>query len=532
MKNFSQLYEELDGTTKTSGRAAALRRYFEKAEPADAAWALHFLNGGKIKGLIPARKLRAWAGEAAGIPGWLFDESCKAAGDLAETITLILPPAAVTKDMPLHALVEERLLPLRNAAAEDKRRAVLQVWGTLDETERFVFNKLITGTFRIGVSSMTLVRTLAELSGIDAAVLAGRLAGPWIPTADFYSKLLSPLHDADDPGRPFPFFLSYLLEGEPERLGPIEVWQAEWKWDGLRAQLLRRGGKTFIWSRAGELMSGAFPEIEEAADGIPEGIVLDGEILACTKGVILPFSSLQRRIGRKKPGKKIIAEFPAAFMAFDLLEGDGKDLRGEKLSERRRKLETLAAGWSREGALLLSPVLDTRSWEELTAARGKSGEHHAEGLMLKRRDSPYRSGRHRGDWWKWKVNPLTFDAVLMYAEPGHGRPAGLFTDYTFGVWNEGALVPVTKACSGLTDAEIRQVDSFIRRNTLEWFGPVRSVRPELVFEIVFEGIQRSRRRKSGVAVRFPRILRIREKRPEEADSLETLLACLPEGQKG
>jgi DNA ligase-1 len=532
MKNFAGLYEELDGTTKTTEKVAALRRYFEKAAPADVAWALHFLSGGKIKGLALTRKLRDWAGEAARIPDWLFEESYEAVGDLAETIALILPPPSAADDVPLHRWVEERLLPLRSATVENKRRAVLQAWERLDGTGRFVYNKLITGTFRVGVSSMTLIRALSESSGIDTAVIAGRLAGSWIPTADFYINLLSPLRDADDPGRPFPFFLAYPLEGDPGLLGPVETWQAEWKWDGVRAQFLRRGGKTFIWSRGGELMTGAFPEIEDAAEGIPEGTALDGEILPCRKGAILPFGSLQRRIGRKRPGERVLAEFPVAFMSFDLLEEEGHDLRGKTLSERRRKLEALAAVWPPEGVLLLSPSLEARSWGDLAAARLHSRGLHAEGLMLKRRDSLYRAGRHRGDWWKWKVNPLTIDAVLIYAEPGHGRRAGLFTDYTFGVWHEGALVPVAKAYSGLTDAEIGEVDSFIRRNTLERFGPVRSVRPALVFEIAFEGIQRSPRHKSGVAVRFPRILRIREKLPEEADTLEAVLAFLPAREKG
>ncbi len=532
MKNFARLYQELDRTTKTTEKISALKRYFEQAPPADAAWALHFLNGGKTKGLIRTRKLREWAGEVSGTPGWLFGESYEVVGDLAETIALILPAPAATDEIPLHRWVEEKLLPLRRAAEEEKRETVLQAWRTLDETGCLVFNKLITGTFRVGVSTMTLVRALSESSGNDATVIAGRLAGSWLPTADFYAKLLSPLPDAGDSGRPFPFFLAYPLEGDPASLGPVEAWQAEWKWDGIRSQLLRRGGKTFIWSRGGELMTGSFPEIVDAATGIPEGTVLDGEILSSRRESILPFGDLQRRLGRKNPGEKIRSEFPVVFMAFDLLEQEGKDLRGEMLTERRRKLEALAAIWPRGGSLCLSPVLDAGTWEDLAREREKGRERQAEGLMLKRLQSPYRTGRHRGDWWKWKANPFSIDAVLIYAEPGHGRRAGLFTDYTFGVWHEGALVPVAKAYSGLTDAEIRRVDSFIRRNTLEKFGPVRSVKPELVFEIAFEGIQRSPRHKSGVAVRFPRILHLREKRPEEADTLETVLALLPAGRKG
>ncbi|MCX5834854.1 MAG: ATP-dependent DNA ligase [Deltaproteobacteria bacterium] len=532
MKAFANLYEELDRTTKTTGKVSALKRYFEKTTPADAAWAVYFLSGGKAKRLIQARKLRAWAGEAAEIPDWLLDESYEAVGDLAETIALILPPSSGTSNLPLHTWVEERLLSLRKAAEEEKRRAILQAWRELAEEERFVFNKLITGTFRVGVSTMMLIRALSELSGIDTSIIAGRLSGSWNPTADAYRSLLSTGSDADDLSRPFPFFLAYPLEGEPESLGPVDTWQAEWKWDGIRAQLMRRGGKILLWSRGGEFITGGFPEMEEAGEAIPEGTVLDGEILPWKEGSPLPFSSLQKRVGRKRPGEKILGETPVVFMAFDLLEGKGQDLRGEALAERRRKLEALAAGWSREGPLLISPVLGALSWRDLAEAWGKSRELLAEGLMLKRLSSPYRTGRHRGDWWKWKVNPLTLDTVLLYAEPGHGRRAGLFTDYTFGVWHEGTLVPVAKAYLGLSDEEIRRVDSFIRRNTLEKFGPVRSVTPALVFEIAFEGIQRSSRHKSGVAVRFPRILRIREKRPEEADTLEAVLSLLPAKKKG
>ena len=532
MKDFARLYEELDGTTKTTGKVSALKRYFEKATPADAAWAVYFLSGQKVKRLIQTRKLCTWAGEAAGIPDWLFNESYEAVGDLAETIALILPPSSGTDNIPLHTWVEERLLPLRDAAEEEKRRAILQTWREIAERERFVWNKLITGTFRVGVSTMMLIRALSELSGIDAPVIAGRLSGSWNPTADAYRSLLSTGPDAVDLSRPFPFFLACPLEGDPESLGPVDAWQAEWKWDGVRAQLIRRGGKTFLWSRGGEFITGGFPEIGKAGEAIPGGIVLDGEILPWKGGSALSFSSLQKRIGRKKPGDKILGEVPVVFMAFDLLEAKGKDCRGEALVERRRKLETLATGWSREGPLLVSPLLEAVSWRDLAEARAKSRELQAEGLMLKRWNSPYRTGRHRGDWWKWKVNPFTLDAVLLYAEPGHGRRAGLFTDYTFGVWHEGTLVPVAKAYSGLSDEEIRQVDSFIRRNTLDKFGPVRSVTPAFVFEIAFEGIQRSSRHKSGVAVRFPRILRIREKRPEEADTLEAVLSLLPAKKKG
>jgi DNA ligase-1 len=538
VKAFAGLYAALDETTKTSAKVRALVNYFRAAPPADAPWAVYFLSGRKPRQVVPTRKLVGWAVEAAGLPAWLFDESHAAVGDLAETIALLLPPPARQPGEevgPLHEWVEGRLLPLRGAAEDTQRAALVEAWRVLDDRERLVWNKLITGAFRVGVSQQLVTRALAEASGLEPAVLAHRLMGAWEPTPAFYLELTGRAGSEADSSRPYPFFLASPLEEEPSALGAVDDWLAEWKWDGIRAQLIRRGGQTLLWSRGEELITERFPELAGAGALLPEGTVIDGEVLPWQDeaGGVLPFAALQRRIGRKTLGKKILAEVPVVLLAYDLLEEGGQDLRERPLAGRRARLEALLGGVASGGRLRLSPRVPGASWDELAAARAGSRERHVEGLMLKRLASPYRVGRVRGDWWKWKIHPLTIGAVLIYAQPGSGKRASLFTDYTFGVWDKGQLVPVAKAYSGLTDAEIRRVDAFVRRATVEKFGPVRSVRPELVFELAFEGIQRSSRHKSGVAVRFPRILRWRtDKAADQADTLEAVKALLPGGPAG
>ncbi len=523
MRRFAALYAELDETTKTSAKVAALAAYFAGAEPADAAWAVHFLSGRRPKRLIGPRRLAAWAMEAAGVPEWLFDECYDSVGDLAETISLLLPPSHAATLLPLHHWVEARLLPLRGEDEASQHAAVLRTWAELDGAERYVWNKLITGAFRVGVSQSLVVRALARVSGVEEAAVAHRLMGAWDPSPEFYRLLLSGDTRDADLSRPYPFFLAYPLEGEVEALGDAMEWQAEWKWDGIRAQLIRRAGSTYLWSRGEELITERFPEVAEAAALLPDGTVLDGELLPWQDDGPLPFSQLQRRIGRRTLGRKILAEVPVVLLAYDLLEDGGADLREQPLARRRERLEARVAATPSAGRILLSPVVRAGGWSAVQAAYAQARERAAEGLMLKRLDAPYGVGRRKGGWWKWKVAPFTADAVLIYAQRGSGRRASLYTDYTFGVWQDGELVPFAKAYSGLTDAEIRRVDAFVRRNTLERFGPVRVVRPELVFELAFEGIQRSPRHRSGVAVRFPRMARWRtDKRPEDADSLRTI----------
>jgi DNA ligase-1 len=531
MKAFADLYNALDETNKTSEKVAALTRYFAVAPAADAAWAVYFLTGRKPRQGVPSPKLRVWAAEAGGVPEWLFDECYHAVGDVAETIALILPPPEHSSDRPLTLWVEERLLPLRGTPEDEQKRALFQAWAELDRRQRFVWNKLITGAFRVGVSQQLVTRALAQVFGADPAVIAHRLMGDWEATPAFYDRLRGSEASDADVSRPYPFFLAHPLEEAPDSLGDVTEWQAEWKWDGIRAQMIRRAGQVFLWSRGEELVTERYPELAATAARLPDGTVIDGELLPWKDGRVLPFAHLQRRIGRKTLGKKLLEEVPVALVAYDLLEQDGTDLRPLPLAERRARLERVATDLA-DPRLIASPVIAAGSWTELARLREESRGRNVEGMMLKRKASPYRVGRQRGDWWKWKVNPFTVDAVLIYAQRGSGKRASLYTDYTFGVWDDGKLVPVAKAYSGLTDEEIKQVDAFVRKHTVEKFGPVRTVRPELVFELAFEGIQRSTRHKSGVAVRFPRMLRWRtDKKAEEADTLETLRKLLP-GEAG
>ncbi len=527
MKEFARLYSDIDATTSTNRKVEAMVEYFTHANAADAAWAVYFLSGGRPKRLIPVRRVAGWAMEEAGIPAWLFEESYHSVGDLAETIALLLPisPASssVQADLPLHVWVEERLLPLGDMSEEEQRTAVLCAWRELAGTERYVWNKLITGAFRVGVSEQLVIRALARASNVEEGAVAHRLGGHWKPTPESFMSLVAPDSSDADRSRPYPFYLAYALEGELEGQGAPSDWQAEWKWDGIRAQLIRRDGTTYIWTRGGDLATERFPELASAAEALPDGTVLDGEIMPWMDDAALPFAQLQRRIGRKKLAPKILAEVPVVLITYDLLELGGRDVRAMPLVERRAELARLVGS----PPFLLSPTIELQSWDDARAAHDHARDHRAEGLMLKRRASEYGVGRRKGSWWKWKVQPFSVDAVMVYAQPGSGRRAMLHTDYTFAVRDGEALVPFAKAYSGLTDAEIRVLDNWIRRHTIEKFGPVRHVEPVQVFELAFEGIQLSSRHKSGVAVRFPRIARWRTDKPaSEADTIETLRALL------
>ena len=524
MKSFAALYAAIDSTTGTKAKTDAMAAYFSAASAADAAWAMYFLTGHKPRQAVPRKRLYAWAAESAGLPLWLFEECYDAVGDLAETIALVLPPpGAAAQDAPLGAWVEERILPLRDLPEAGQKARLLSYWAMLDMQERFVFNKLITGAFRVGVSELLVVRALAAVSGIDPKVISHRLMGDWSPSEAMWRRVVSPGETQADRAHPYPFFLAHPLEGEPQALGDRADWLAEWKWDGIRAQLIRRGDVTALWSRGDEAIAGQFPEIMADAPKLPD-CVIDGEILAWKDGRVMPFAALQKRLGRKNPGKKVMEEAPVIFLAFDLLELAGEDWRERPLEERRAKLHEVVHSIPGGSRFDTSGQVRAPSWETLAIARSRSREEGTEGLMLKRRDSAYGVGRPKGTWWKWKVEPYTLDAVLIYAQQGSGKRASLFTDYTFGLWRGAELVPFAKAYSGLTDEEIREVDAFIRKNTLDRFGPVRTVKPELVFELGFEGIQRSARHKSGIAVRFPRMLRMRkDKAPAEANTVADAL---------
>ena len=540
MKRFARLFNELDTSTSTRSKVDALKRYFAIADAVDAAWAVYFLAGGKPRQAINSRLLREFAISASGLPDWLFEESYQAVGDLAETIALLLPPPVRASDGTLVFWIEERLLPLRGRAPADVLTALRDYVEELDTPERFLLIKLIGGGFRVGVSKLLVTRALAEHSGIDAKLVAQRMIGytdlTLAPTPERYLSLIDAGQHVVADGHPYPFFLAHSLtlpvERFAEELGALPDWLIEWKYDGIRAQLVRRAGKAWLWSRGEELITERFPEVVERARSVPDGTVLDGEILVWRDDRPQPFALLQKRVTRKSVTAQVLREAPAVFMAYDLLEADGEDLRLRPQSERREALERLAAAHD----LLISPRVTGESWEQLALLREQSRDRGVEGLMIKHLDSTYRVGRTKeagANWWKWKIDPYAVDAVLVYAQRGHGHRASLYSDYTFAVWAselgtpERALVPFTKAYSGLTDEEIRKVDAAIRRTTIEKFGPVRSVAPTLVFEIGFEGIQRSPRHKSGIAVRFPRMLRWRHDKPiDEADTLSTLQALL------
>lgn len=539
MNRFSQLFIALDETNKTGEKTALLRDYFLNAPPADAAWGVYFLTGRKMRQLIPRARLAEWTMELSGISPWMFQECYDSVGDLGETLALLLPPVPSdqTIDIPLAELVEKRLIPLREMAPEDQRAGIIDLWMKLSEKGRFVLNKMINGSLRLGVSQQLVINALAKSTGLDEATVAHRLMGEWKPTEEFFRALTHEDTGDADSSKPYPFFLSYPLENPSETLGDFSEWYAEWKWDGIRAQLVKRDDQVFLWSRGEELVTERFPEITTAAECLPDGTVLDGEILAWKDAEVMPFNDLQTRITRKTVSKKLLADAPVIFMCFDLLEFGGEDKRAEPMSERRRLLTNLLTPGALDDApscratlnpvLRVSPLTGGNSWDELAEMRENSRALKVEGLMLKRANSKYGVGRRKGDWWKWKIDPYSVDAVLISAQKGSGKRASLYTDYTFGVWRDGKLVSVAKAYSGLTDAEIQQVDAFVRKNTLEKFGPVRTVKPELVFEIAFEGIQASTRHKSGVAVRFPRILRWRtDKTIEDADNIEALTSLL------
>jgi DNA ligase-1 len=533
LKRFAALYEALDRTTSTNEKVAALAGYFSAAPPEDAAWAVWFLTGRRLKRFLPGRLLAGWAMAEAGISDWLFEESYASVGDLAETISLVLdgrgpiPGEEPAPEIPLSRWMAERFLPLRGQPPEEQRREVTGWWRGLPRWETFVLNKLLTGELRVGVSQTLVERALGQIAGVPQPTIAHRLMGTWEPTAPFFASLLAPgAGEEEDASRPYPFYLASPLEAPLESLGDPAEWQAEWKWDGIRAQLIRRGGAVHLWSRGEELITERFPELTRwALPLLPDGTVLDGEILAWRDGRPLPFSALQRRIGRKRLTDKVLAEAPAVFMGYDALEVAGADAREAPLAERRRHLEGLLG--SGRPFLLVSPRIPALAWADLERAREEARDRGVEGLMLKRLESPYRTGRKRGDWWKWKITPFTVDAVLVYAQSGHGRRANLLTDYTFAVWSEGELVPIAKAYSGLSDEEIVALDAWLRRHTVQKFGPVRAVEPVQVFELAFEGIALSPRHKSGIAVRFPRIARWRtDKTAAEADTLDGIRRLL------
>lgn len=537
MRQFAELVTTLGTSTKTNEKLDALSNYFATANDKDKVWVIAIFSGRRPKRAVNSTQLWTWCNELVGLPYWLFEECYHSVGDLAETIALLLPESTnADASHPLHQYLET-LIRIEKEVEKVRKDFIIHSWQSMTQPERFVFNKLITGNFRIGVSQQSMVNALAKTVKLEASVIAHRISGNWDPLTTNFSELLSEESLATDYSKPYPFYLAYAVEEDVQTLGNPNEWQAEWKWDGIRGQIIKRNNELFVWSRGEELMTEKFPEFHSLLNILPNGIALDGEIMAYRKtndaelsvdlkGLPLPFAYLQTRIGRKNISKKNLLEAPVGFFAYDLLEYEGNDFRESLLVERRRLLEKIIQQ-ANHSSLLLSPVVNFSSWEELANLRLQSRNIGSEGIMLKRKDSIYQVGRKRGDWWKWKIDPLVIDAVMIYAQKGHGRRSSLYTDYTFAVKDGDKLVGFTKAYSGLTDKEFSEVDSFVRKNSLEKFGPVRTVKPELVFEIAFEGIAASNRHKSGVALRFPRINRWRkDKKVEEINTLEDLKKML------
>ena len=526
MREFAELVSTLGTSTKTNEKLDALSEYFATANDKDKVWVIAIFSGRRPKRAVNSTQLWTWCNELAQLPEWLFEESYHAVGDLGETIALLLPESTGSDaSFPLHHYLET-LISIEKEDEAVRKQFITRSWESMTQAERFVFNKLITGNFRIGVSQSTIVNALAKTVNLDSSVIAHRISGNWDPMTTSFAELLSEHTISTDYSKPYPFYLAYAIEDEVHTLGKPGEWQAEWKWDGIRGQMIKRNGDLFVWSRGEELMTEKFPEYHVLKNHLPNGVVLDGEIIPSENGKPLPFALLQTRIGRKNITKKQLIEAPITFFAYDLLEFEGNDIRESFLAERRTLLEKIVKQINHP-ALLLSPVISFTSWDELTSLRLHSRNMGSEGIMLKRKQSIYQVGRKRGDWWKWKIDPFVIDAVMIYAQKGHGRRSNLYTDYTFAVKDGDKLVSFTKAYSGLTDKEFSQVDQFVKRNSLEKFGPVRTVKPELVFEIAFEGIAASNRHKSGVALRFPRINRWRkDKTVNEINTIEDLKKML------
>lgn len=526
MKRFAQLVQELELSNKTNDKITALVNYLNEADDQDKPYVIAMFTGKRPKRPVNTALIKQWAIELSGIPEWLFLESYHNVGDLSETIALVLPPAKHQIEKPLHTWITE-LAQLYNQDKSIKKAYILNAWDSLNTQTRFIFNKLISGNFRIGVSNKMLVNAIAKQSGEDSNKIMHSIMGKWLPNEITYQELIAGSHVNTDASWPYPFCLAYALDTEPENLGPTTAWQAEWKWDGIRGQIVKRNDELFIWSRGEELVTTQFPELHFLKDELENGTVLDGEILSIKDNNVQSFSFLQQRLNRKTISKSQLKDVPICFFTYDILEHQGLDIRQCPLIDRRTLLETHIAQLSTKQVVLLSPVIKFESWERLAELRETSRSINSEGIMLKKLDSIFHAGRKRGDWWKWKINPYTIDVVMTYAQKGSGRRANFYTDYTFAIRDGQNLITIAKAYSGLTDKEIKEVNSFVNKNAIEKFGPVRTVKPELVFEIAFEGITESKRHKAGLALRFPRIVRWRkDKKVDEINTLADLRQLL------
>ena len=537
MRNFATLFKELDETAQADLKIEALINYFKKVPPEDLAWTVSLLLGRKIKQVISVKRLRKWSVELTQIPDWLLAECLNNVGDLAETISLILPFEGNSENIPLHVWIEQCIFPLKDQQEEIQKEKIVSFWHQLNSVERFLFNKLVTGSFHVDIPPKLIIKALSSFCSLNEKYISQRLIGNWVPTAGFFNFLCTSNVSDTMANIPYPFNPVVQLDLKVEDLGNINQWLFEWKWNGIRSQIIKRENKVFIWSHDEDLLNDSFPELYELGSILPDGTVIEGIIIPIRDNILLPSAELKKRIAKRYPVKKILSDIPVSFVAFDLLEFDKEDIRNKSLNQRRNLLKEILNDIT-DKRIILSGVVECNSWKDLKIARSEAGKKSVDGLMLKRLYSPYsigsetivsamQSGILTTNWYKWKNDPLTINAILLYARLEQGSTSPLFKEYTFALWHDGKLIPFAKTSSGLTDEEIIQVDSFIRKNTLGKFGPVRTVKPELVFKLEFDGIQKSSRNKSGIVVLSPHITRWHHyKKIEEAGSLNSLTILL------
>ncbi|MGB0914279.1 MAG: cisplatin damage response ATP-dependent DNA ligase, partial [Phaeobacter italicus] len=473
-----------------------------------------------------AKMLCEWAAEQADLPLWLLQESQAVVGDMAETIALVLPRPTCQSDISLSDLIS-LIADLATLREDQKRDRVQSVWDKLGVDERCLFNKLITGGFRVSVTQKQMARALARVSGLNETALIHRLAKGWKPDQISFAEFIAADSEGDDASHPYPIFPTRPLEGLPPKLGLARNWVSEWKWDGIRGQLIVRNRRHYIWSRSQELVTERFPELGRSADFLPDGTVIDGEIIAWQAGLPLPLNAVEKRIGRKTVPKALLRDAPCILMAFDLLEQDGIDLRPLPLKDRQARLQRLMRDVPCEAGLRLSEQIEFDDWNELTSIRAIARDRRTRGVMLKHRESPYPATPEQGNWRAWEVDPLTMDAVMIYAQSGQGRALTPVTELTLAVWSGNELVPIAKVRPELSTAELGELTAWIQKNTTQRFGPVRQVTPQQVFGLAFDTVCESPRHKSGISLRNPRLTRWHRDSPvQQATTLDDLRVLL------
>lgn len=505
MKRFAELCAILESTANAREKMAALTVYFQDAPPPDAIWAIRLLLGWKPSRIATSQTLRRWARECVQFPDWLFEESCAAVGNLLETLALLIPLPDTPGDVPLHVRMQRDLLPLRDLTENEQRAAVSAAWTQMDAQQRFVWNTLLTGGFRPHVSEKTLIRALSAWRGLPTTVLACRLKQEWEPTVAGYRALFS--HDiaALDSSQLYPFQRWY--EEPPARgaSGAIGDWRIDWHRNGMRAQLIKRGSSVFLWSDDHVIVNDTFPEICEAMAAMTDGTVLDGVITAWSADGPLHRAELERRMKRKRLTKKFKHEVPVRYWVYDLLEIQGEDVRTQPFRQRIHQAAGIIP--TEVGSVIhLAEPLEAASWHRLHALRNDARRHGADGVLLRRWTASACPSTRKADQWRvWKADPLTAPVVLVYVQALNAASGQRSVEGTFAAWDGGDLVPVAKTSAGFSDEDVNAIEEFAKQHTVERFGPVRSLKAELVFTLAFDSVSLSTRRKSGLVLHHPRV---------------------------